>query len=355
MAQSMPNDYDALAKRLRSKVYSSTEELKKDFLDGLAAIARQPSVDRGLARKVVADVQGGTTLGVGDPNAGNISEYLVQNPQPGIPKDVGSGLETRRQTRVETRTRVLPAVVVEAASSGDPTVRVKVVAEGVGKAVDATTGIEVVGDITSPLGEAVADVEGVEYLAKMTGQPIVNAGDTGIQPIEAGRTVEVAVSENWEVTTTHTKRGRKSLPVVVRVQKETTACLCNGFATLTEGEACVPTVIAFHRVDSAADFVWDLTPYQGPGIAPPNTRWRIVTTRNVAPYIYDPWWGRGCIDGTGTLVGLPASVDFTGILVPFSQTAYLVKGCPLGDPVTEIRWPFVGASDPQPITPAYPC
>lgn len=233
----MPNNLDSIIARLQSKDYGTDNNaLAADITAGIAALARQPQIDRGLKDQTLADVQGGTSLGVGEPSAGKISDYLIQNPQPGIPRDIGSGLRTRRQTRIETRTRVLPGKVMEAASPGYSTVRVSVVGMTTGKTSDPITGIEIVDNLVSPLASSVADIQGTEFDAAMTGQPIVSAGSTGIQPVAAGRTVDVAVSEQWEVTTTHTKRHRKSLPVVTRVLKNQSAALVNGLASL--GRVC---------------------------------------------------------------------------------------------------------------------
>jgi hypothetical protein len=227
----------SLIARLTGKVYpkgqAGVDELARDFAEGIAGLARQPGLSRGLANNVVTDVQGGTSLGVGDPSAGLISDVLVQNSQPGVANDIGSGLKTRRQTRVETRTRVLPATVVTAAEAGDATVRVRVSAEGVDKTQDQLTQSEVVGDLDI--------AQGTEYDAAMTGQPIVIEGGSGIQPISAGRTVDVMLTENWEVTTTNTVRDRKNIPSVVRVLRNTTAALVNGFAC--KGTVCVPVQV----------------------------------------------------------------------------------------------------------------
>lgn len=247
----MPNDYDALAKRIRRKVYTSTEELAKDFADGLAAIARQPSVDRGLENQTIADVQGGVTLGVGDTAATQTSDYLVQNPQPGQPRNVGSGLLTRRQSRIRTDTRVLAAKVLEDAGAGSTEVSVMIVGATPVKGQDATTGIEVVADANAGLQDSISDIIGKQMMAKVTGQPIVAAGATGIQPLTAGMTVSVAVNTQHEDTTTWTRRNRKNLPTVVSVQKCETACLVNGLACT--GTVCVPYLSEDHYFDKTID------------------------------------------------------------------------------------------------------
>ena len=242
-----------LAAALQTKLYTSTQELADDFIRGLTGLSRQPSLDRGLRNDIITDIQGGTTLGVGDTGAANDSDGLVQNPQPGIPMDVGSGLRTRRQARVESRTRTLPATVVTNAEAGDTTVRVRIASTGTTKGQDSLTKIETVGNLDM--------AEGVEYDAAMTGQPIVIEGGNGIQPIEAGRTVQVVLTENYEVATTHTVRQRKNIPVVTRVLKSTSAALVNGFAC--KGTVCVPnqefapTFTLITPDTGAAD--WDMT------------------------------------------------------------------------------------------------
>lgn len=233
----MPNDYDALSKRIRRKVYSSTDELAKDVASGLAAIARQPEVDRGIKDQTIADVQGGTTLGVGDNSASNPSAYLVQNPQSGLPKDVSSGLRTRRQSRIMSNTRLYSAKVLETASAGATEVSVMIVGSEPVKGQDADTGIQTVADANAPLQSGVDSIVGQQMMAKMTGQPIVSGG-TGIHPIQQGTTVVVAVNTQHEVTTIWTRRDRKNLPTVTNALKCNTACLVNGLACAGKG-VCV--------------------------------------------------------------------------------------------------------------------
>lgn len=235
MAQSL----DTISARIRSKVYTgknSVNDLAREIASGLSALSRQPSFTRGLARDTIADVQGGTSLGVGDPSASNISDVLVQNPQPGIPRNVGSGLRTRRQSRIEVRNRDCPAIVTVDGAGGDTTVAVKIVAVGVTKSTDAQTGIEVVGDSLSNLvasGTDSVSVVGEEFEASVTGTAFVAAGDNGIQPPVAGQTIFVTLSEQWEVVTTWTNRYRKNLPVVTRVLKERTATITNGLINVS--------------------------------------------------------------------------------------------------------------------------
>lgn len=222
---------DAVNKRIRGRTYTDPNELAREITAGLAALSRQPSFVRGLSRDTIADVQGGTTLGVGDRSAGNLSDVLVQNPQPGIPRDIGSGLRTRRQARIESNVRDVPCIVVSDAAAGDSTVTVKLVGNAVFKGTDAITGIQTVGDPLAELASAgmvPGDVTGEEIVASTSGSPFVTPGDNGLQPPVEGQTLYVTLAEQWECVTTWTKRFRKNLPVVVRVLKERTAVITNG-------------------------------------------------------------------------------------------------------------------------------
>lgn len=232
----MAQNYDNVVARIVGRTYGDDpNELARELAAGLSALSRQPSFARGLSRDTIADIQGGTTLGVGDPSAGNISDVLVQNPQPGIARDIGSGLRTRRQSRIEVRTRDCPAIVTADASGGDTTVSVKIVGTGVVKGTDTLTGIEIVGDPLANLvesGMTHEDVVGTEMTASTTGTAFVNAGADGLQPPVAGQTIFVTLSEQWEVSTVWTNRYRKNVPVVTRVLKSTTATIANGLVNI---------------------------------------------------------------------------------------------------------------------------
>jgi hypothetical protein len=347
----MPNDYDALSKRIRRKVYSSTEELKKDFAEGLAAIARQPSVDRGLENQTIADVQGGTTLGVGDTAATQVSDVLVQNPQPGLPKNVGSGLLTRRQSRIRSDTRVLAAKVLADAGPGDTEVSVMIVGATPVKGRDDQTGIQVVADASGGLQDSVGTIEGKQMMAKMTGQPIVTAGSTGIQPLTAGQTVHVAVTTQHEDTTTWTTRSRKNKPTVVSVQKVETAALVNGLACAGSGicvillEAPADETFSDQNYPDGSDWVF-VSPFDAQHAGQP---WAVFVLgpepsgtldRNNGDYSY---YDFGVVGPAGevTFTGIPWSVVFGTNQFsevngdPMAQVwkYFLVKGCAVGQSV----------------------
>lgn len=259
----MAESYESLARKLRRKVYSSPEELAKDVSDGLASISRQPSIERGVNRDVIADVQGGVSLGVGDQAATHVSDYLVQNQQPGLPPDVGSGLKVRRQTRIRTTTRVLAAKVVTDASPGDEEVEVVIVGSEPVKTTDPVTGIEIVDNASGQLDQPVDDMIGKRMMVKMTGQPIVTDGSEGIQPILAGRTVSIALNEQFEDTSSWTKRGRKNIPVITSVKKCETGCLVNGLACV--GTVCNPEGVDYHYFTQDSGNDWG---YNNDGLDP---------------------------------------------------------------------------------------
>ena len=64
-------------------------------------------------------------------------------------------------------------------------------------------------------------------------------------------------------------------------------------------EDCQKRVIATHTTNRETNPTWDLTPYQGAGVGDPKASWRIFETSGGVEY------GRGDIDETGVLVGLP--------------------------------------------------
>lgn len=226
---------DTIVARILSKKYDDPNGLAREIADGLASLSRQPSFTRGLAHDTIADVQGGTSLGVGDPSASRISAVLVQNPQPGVPRNVGSGLQTRRQSRIETLARQMPAIVTEDAQAGDSVVQVKIVGAGVTKSSDSATGIETVGDplaLLASSGTSFDDVVGEEFEATTSGEPFVAVGTSGIQPPVAGQTLFVTLSEQWEVATSWTQRYRKNFPSISRVLKNRTATVTNGLSNI---------------------------------------------------------------------------------------------------------------------------
>ena len=72
---------------------------------------------------------------------------------------------------------------------------------------------------------------------------------------------------------------------------------------------------------SASDYAtWDLSKYQGDGIAEPNRYWRL--TNNYTSYVPVQ---RGCVDKNGKLVGLPGSTSTT--TYKYTWTFLLEIGC----------------------------
>jgi len=121
------------------------------------------------------------------------------------------------------------------------------------------------------------------------------------------------------------KTGKRSLRSNAKAQIFTTSGRCS--------ECCTPYVLA-SAVTNSGNPTWNLTPYQGPGKATPCAFWRLIETGNCYPAAY-PWYGAGCVDSTGQLVGLPSS--FTS---RFSYNGYmqLQIGC-RSSGGTQINWP----------------
>ena len=69
---------------------------------------------------------------------------------------------------------------------------------------------------------------------------------------------------------------------------------------------------------------WNLTPYQGDGIAKPKRYWRL--TNNYTGYVPIR---RGCVDANGKLVGLPSSISTT--TYKYTWTFRIEIGCKEGN------------------------
>lgn len=334
----MPQDFDSLVARLRTHLYASMDELQRDVSAALSALADQPSLLRGLKKDIVADVQGGTTLGVGDPFAGLPSDYLVQNPA-GHPTDVGGGLLTRRQTRVEARIRRLPATVTQNATFGQQQIEVSIVAQNPAITTDPVTGVQISGDPMAGLAPA-SPLGGEPGTVDVTGQPFVHPRNSGVQPVTAGQSIDVTMAETYQADTTWTSKngGRTWTPNVVRTNKETVPSIVNDFQY--GHHVCTPGLIAtspiFPIITPAGNFNWDLTSYQNTGRATPGSYWRIVQNDGIHepfPTFGAPWWAAGTVDGTGKLVNLPDTFWCDSAILQF----VLEQGCSDGTTITWIN------------------
>jgi hypothetical protein len=104
---------------------------------------------------------------------------------------------------------------------------------------------------------------------------------------------------------------------------------------------CQPKVIA-QTITNSGNPVWDLTPYQGPGQATPGAYWRLIELGSCYPGYY-PWYGAGCVDANGEMIGLPD--QFYGN--SYDGYMYLQQGCPDIDFYSQeiIQWPALGCQD----------
>jgi hypothetical protein len=219
------------------------------------------------------------------------------------------------------------------------------------KGRDDQTGIQVVADASGGLQDSVGTIEGKQMMAKMTGQPIVTAGSTGIQPLTAGQTVHVAVTTQHEDTTTWTTRSRKNKPTVVSVQKVETAALVNGLACAGSGicvillEAPADETFSDQNYPDGSDWVF-VSPFDAQHAGQP---WAVFVLgpepsgtldRNNGDYSY---YDFGVVGPAGevTFTGIPWSVVFGTNQFsevngdPMAQVwkYFLVKGCAVGQSV----------------------
>ncbi len=355
---------DALVARIRSTNYSEDpNDLAEVAAVGLSSIARQNTFNRGLHDNTVVDVNGGTTLAVGDNSALQPSVSL-QQPATLRMQQMGV-VSTRQQGRAQSSIQTVPAKVLAIEGTG-PDAILTVALSGNTVTTKANDANQLVpGDPNSRAYDSAASLaaQGETRRVTMAGLPFQtnNTGAGYILP-EVGQTIMVTQADTSEKRTIWTNRNRRNFPRVVDYSKSSDVAMVNDLRIHEHApHICIPTVIAtktFPPGGFGLVWNWDLTPYQGTGIGNPSTYWRIVQTGmdrlvGMEGYVY-PWYGAGYIGGGGTLVGLPASLDFLppGTSGP-GGIGYLVSGCPVtGDPPTQILWPFVGDTldgNPTPI------
>ena len=102
---------------------------------------------------------------------------------------------------------------------------------------------------------------------------------------------------------------------------------------------------------TALNAILGLTPFQGDHKAPPHSYWRLIEMGSCYPGGY-PWYGAGCVNGQGRLVGLPNQFR-SGY--PYNGYMQLQIGC-LGENdehqiTPHIDWPGTC----QKLSPVYAC
>ncbi len=90
---------------------------------------------------------------------------------------------------------------------------------------------------------------------------------------------------------------------------------------------CKPYTLVTHTTSTTT--AWNLSQYQGDGVAKPNRYWRL--TNNYTGYVPIR---RGCVDENGKLVGLPNSISATAY--KYTWVFQLEIGCKDGN---VIRFP----------------
>lgn len=119
-------------------------------------------------------------------------------------------------------------------------------------------------------------------------------------------------------------------------------------AALTMRCECEPHVLAKESVHRTHNRVWDLTEFHGPGKGPPGGYWRLIELGSCYPSF--PWYGWGCINKRGELVGLPNNYTST-----YSYWGHLEIqiGCPCEDDEEFVCWP--GTCQPRTARSRMPC
>lgn len=101
-----------------------------------------------------------------------------------------------------------------------------------------------------------------------------------------------------------------------------------------ECDPCEPFVLARQTTHRDTNRCWDLTPYQGPDMAPTCSFWRIIETEDCYPHDH-PWYGAGLVDMDGRLVGLPNQFCST---YGYNGYVELQIGCLSG---SSVIWPNI--------------
>lgn len=231
---------DSVVARLRSSNWKDLNELANAFAVALSAVARQPTFNRGLHDNVIADASGGTTLGVGDNSASRVSTSL-QPPQRGFLIKHGA-ISTRRQARVEADVKTLPAKVLSATGAGaDVELSVAYVGDRPVIDTDQTTNQNKPGNINQTLtqtAEQLQDDGTTIGNATVPGTAFVNNEDEdahGPKIPEAGQTINVTVSKQYEKSTIWHQRGNRSWPSVKSTLVSQSAIGTNGLCCKEPG------------------------------------------------------------------------------------------------------------------------
>lgn len=98
--------------------------------------------------------------------------------------------------------------------------------------------------------------------------------------------------------------------------------------------SCIPFVLGSFTTHPPETPCWNLTPYQGPGKAPPGSFWRLIEVGSCYPSGY-AWYGAGRVDAEGRLVNLPSSFC---TLYAYDGYMQLQIGC-LAPNGTHVLWP----------------
>ncbi|MEK7755384.1 MAG: hypothetical protein AAB654_25895 [Acidobacteriota bacterium] len=112
----------------------------------------------------------------------------------------------------------------------------------------------------------------------------------------------------------------------------------NGMAVLfnpdgTCATCCPRALVLASYVTNAEHPVWDLTPYQGPGMAEPWSYWRLIEVGTCYPNEY-PWYDAGYVNQTGQLYGLQTYFE-----TPYFYNGYMELQIGRPIPGDRIEWP----------------
>lgn len=216
---------EQIGARLRSTSYGNdaVDRLARDLAAVVTLRTSLPSYRRGLTGGVLAGVQGGTTLDVGDPAAGRTSVSL-QLPQRGYYSQQG-GVSTRMQGRAEIDRRTLPGVVVSSVNSTDTIVLTVFVPSGQTPTlgIDPSTGQNTA---TTPAFDGLIAVSNAAKTGSLTAAQLAQtveitvprpAAVDGHQPVyNAGEVIDVTSATQYDVRTHWVNQDGRRMPIISR-------------------------------------------------------------------------------------------------------------------------------------------
>ena len=221
---------DAIVSMLRSKKFSTVDELANALAVSISGVSRQQTHKTVACMMIQVDANGGTILRVGDPSVGNPSTNL-QVPQRGFLLKHGA-VATRRQARVDLSNKTVAGMITAVeGTQANAVLTVRVQGDTPQLATDKTTSQLTPGGVLNNLTAEANSVQGTEYKISMVGTTFANSDDaaaTGPELPQVGQTINVNVTQPSKKTTIWSNRSSRNYPRVYNIPGAAEATTVNG-------------------------------------------------------------------------------------------------------------------------------